>query len=364
MSDSIAQDHERRQRESQVNLELSPEALAEGEIKISTYSLDELDAELPDLCDRVQRHIESLSQWFVDRRDTIEIAMLCAILGEPLLLIGPPGTAKSQLCTRFAESLHLGSQHHFEYLLTPFTEPSELFGPVDLHALREGRFVRRHQGMITHVKVAFLDEIFRANSAILNALLALLNERKYYEEGKAKSSPLSIIFAAANEFPTDPHLDALNDRFVLKVPVRNVHQHRWDDLIQCGLTSEAYIAEGSKPWSSGPASYLDLLKIRRYLQLSLMHEARDPTLKAHFFPHEVMSQWRQLLTTFELDLGLYISDRKVIRLYRILRAQALIRGRSAVDLEDLKILQFLAQRPGEHDLLSERLARVLDLGSL
>ena len=77
MSDSIAQDHGREQRESQVNLGLSPEALAEGEIKISTYSLDELDAELPDLCDRIQRHIESLSQWFVDRRDTIEIAMLC-----------------------------------------------------------------------------------------------------------------------------------------------------------------------------------------------------------------------------------------------------------------------------------------------
>ena len=360
MSDSMSQDRI-QQHNSQAYQGLSPEALAEGESRISASSLEELDVELPDLCHRVQRHIDSLSQWFVDRRETIEIAMLCAVLGEPLLLIGPPGTAKSLLCTRFAESLHLGPQQRFDYLLTPFTEPSELFGPVDLHALREGRFIRRHHGMITHVKVAFLDEIFRANSAILNALLALLNERKYYEEGQAKPSPLSIIFAASNDFPNERHLNALSDRFVLKVPVHNVHQHRWSELIKCGLTSEAYVAEGSKPWSAGPASYLDLLKIRRYLQLSLMHESRDPSLSAHFFPAEVMAQWRQLLTTFELDLGLYVSDRKVIRLYRILRAQALIRGRSSVQMEDLKILKFLAQRPGEHELISERLERVLAL---
>ena len=69
---------------------LSPTELSEGEVRINSYSLEELDAELPDLCDRVQRHIESLSQWFVDRREVIEIATLCAVLGEPLLLIGPP----------------------------------------------------------------------------------------------------------------------------------------------------------------------------------------------------------------------------------------------------------------------------------
>lgn len=361
MSTSRSQDDDISLNTSQTHGGLSSEALAAGEARINASSLDELDAELPDLCDRIQRHIKSLSQWFIDRQEVIEIAMLCAILGEPLLLVGPPGTAKSLLCARFAESLHLGPQQRFEYLLTPFTEPSELFGPVDLHALREGRFVRRHEGMLTQVKVAFLDEIFRANSAILNALLALLNERKYYEEGQAKTSPLNIIFAATNELPSERHLEALNDRFVLKVPVHNVHQHRWHELIQCGLTSEAYTVEGSKPWSMGPASYLDLLKVRRYLQLSLMHEARDPTLSAHFFPAEIFAQWRQLLTTFELDLGLYVSDRKVIKLYRILRAQALIRGRTAVELQDLHILKFLAQRPGEYELLSERLSRVLDV---
>lgn len=361
MSEPTHQAQEYALHVASTSRELSAEALAQGEAQINTSSLEDLDAELPALCDRVQRHIESLSQWFIDRREVIEVAMVCAILGEPLLLVGPPGTAKSQLCARFAESLHLGPQQRFEYLLTPFTEPSELFGPVDLHALREGRFLRSHQGMLTHVKVAFLDEIFRANSAILNALLALLNERKYYEEGQAKTSPLNMIFAATNELPSERHLDALSDRFVLKVPVRNVHRQRWDDLIQCGLTSEAYAAEHVKPWSMGPANYLDLIKLRRYLQLSMMHEARDTSLRAHFLPAEVSAQWRQLLTTFELDLGLYISDRKVIKLYRILRAQALIHGRNAVEMRDLHLLRFLAQRPGEHDLLTERITRVLDL---
>lgn len=336
-------------------------SLTDAEDRIERLGLEELDRELSDLCERVRRHIDSLSQWFVAREEVIEIATLCAMLGEPLLLLGPPGTAKSQLCARFSESLHLNATQRFEYLLTPFTEPSELFGPIDLNALRDGRFMRRHEGMITHVKVAFLDEIFRANSAILNALLGLLNERVYYEEGRAKRSTLSVIFAAANELPREPHLDALSDRFILKVPVQSVHHDRWDDLISAGLTAEAHRAEGVKPWSVGPASYLDLLKLRRYLQLSLAREASDLELRDVVFPPNIMAIWRQILSALELDLGLYVSDRKVVRLYRILRGAALLRGRHSVEREDLRLLRYLAQRPGEHELLAERVDRALSL---
>lgn len=340
---------------------LNPEELAQLETDIERLSLEELEGELATLCDRVQRHNLALSQWFVERDEVIRVATLCATLGEPLLLLGPPGTAKSQLCARFTESLGLGPDQRFEYLLTPLTEPSELFGPIDLNALREGRFIRRHTGTLTHAKVAFLDEIFRANSAILNALLSLLNDRTYYEEGQARRAPLSVIFAAANELPTEGHLAALSDRFILKIPVRNVHQRRWDELIERGVSALSYGVEGVAPWRAGPASYLDLLKLRRYLDLSLIHEARDPSLRDHFFPPAVMMEWRQLITAFELDLGLYVSDRKLIRLYRLLRGAALLDGRSAVRREDLLLLRFLAQRPDEHELLTERLERALDL---
>ena len=340
---------------------LSLDELNAAESEISSRSLSELEAELASLCDRVQRHVDTLSQWFVERREVIKIATLCATLGEPLLLLGPPGTAKSQLCARFTESLGLGPELRFEYLLTPFTEPSELLGPVDLGALREGRFIRRHTGMLTHVKVAFLDEIFRANSAILNALLGLLNERVYYEEGRAHRAPLSVIFAAANELPTERHLAALSDRFIFKVPVHNVHQRRWDELLERGVSAIGYEIEGARPWRDGPASYLDLLKLRRYLDLSLMHEARDPSLRDHFFPPAVMAEWRQLITAFEVDLGLYVSDRKLVRLYRLLRGAALLDGRSAVQRRDLFLIRYLAQRPGEYELLTERLERALDL---
>lgn len=331
-------------------------------LDLSHLTFDQLDLERPQLCQRVRQHIDSLSQWFVNRDEVMEVATICALLGEPLLLFGPPGTAKSQLCTRFAESLHLSASERFSYLLTPFTEPSELFGPVDLDALKLGRFVRKNKGMITDVKVVFIDEIFKANSAILNALLSLLNEGCYYEEGQAKPSELQILFAAANELPTDPTLDALSDRFILKVPVQNTHHLYWDELLSRGLEAEGHATEKLAPWKNGPAQLIDLLKLRRYLQLSFIIEAQDPEIRDHAMPPQVMMIWRRIMSGLELDLGVYISDRKVIRIYKLLRARALIHGRSSVQLEDLKLLCYLAQRPGEHEHIAERVERLIALG--
>ena len=332
--------------------------------KVMDFTFEQLDRELPDLCRRARAHIQGLAQWFVDRDEVIEIAMICAILGEPLLLLGPPGTAKSQLCSRFAESLHLSSSQRFEYLLTPFTEPSELFGPVDFDALKQGRFVRRHQGMLTHVKVAFLDEVFRANSAILNSLLSLLNEGKYFEDGQAHQAELSIIFAAANQLPNDQTLTALSDRFILKVPVHHTHQTHWDELLHKGLEAEGHKANQLAPWQNGPLQFFDLLKIRRYLQLSFSMEASNQQIRDRIFPPEVMALWRRILSALELDLNLYVSDRKIIRLYRLFRTRALLHGRATVQRDDLYLLRYLAQRPNEHTFVSERVDRMLQLSNL
>ncbi len=333
--------------------------LKQEKLNIEQLSLEQLDQERPKLLEALQQHLLMLNQHFVDRKEVLELAMLCVLLEEPLLLLGPPGTGKSMLCSRVSESLHIPSKLRFDYLMTPFTEPSELFGPIDLHALKEGRFIRRTQGSLAHVQVAFLDEIFKANSAILNALLALLNDRVYYEEGEAKPAQLEVLFAASNELPSDPSLLALSDRFVLKVPVKNTHDSYWDQLLTRGLEIEAQKVSGQKPWQFGPCSYSDLLKLRRFLHLSYAKEAEDPAIRDYFFPPPIMLEFRRLITALEMDLGLYISDRKLIKIYRLIRGLCLIRGRSIVHFQDLDLLRFITQAPNEQELVADYVSRAL-----
>src|SRR5256885_385562 len=123
---------------------------------------------------RMQEVAATLARRFLDKQEIIRLLLVSALAGEHMILVGPPGTAKSALIRMFARLI---DAQYFEYLLTRFTEPNELFGPVDINAFREGKYQRRVEGMLPEAEVVFLDEVFKSNSAILNALLSLLNER-------------------------------------------------------------------------------------------------------------------------------------------------------------------------------------------
>src|SRR5437667_9831706 len=152
-------------------------------------------------------------------------------------------------------------------MLTRFTEPSEIIGPIDINQLRDGRYIRREQGRLPTAQLAFLDEIFKSNSAILNILLTIINERKFYQDGVPQPVRLKVLFAATNEVPEQGELAALKDRFVLKAESRSVQDEHFSELIDSGLQSEVYRSLNQKPWAEGHCTLGDLLKANRYLTL-------------------------------------------------------------------------------------------------
>ena len=160
--------------------------------------------------------ISPLQRRFVGRDEVIDLITLAAVAGEHLFLYGPPGTAKSLLVRSFADGVRC---RYFEYLLTRFSEPNEIFGPIDLAKLREGSVTTVTTGMLPEAEFAFLDELFNANSAILNNLLTVLNERVYRRGIETHRLPLITAFAASNHLPEDDALQALFDRFLLRCAV-------------------------------------------------------------------------------------------------------------------------------------------------
>jgi MoxR-like ATPase len=232
------------------------------------WTLEQLEPEIDDIRARVLQHRRGLKEYFVARDEEIDLAILCAVAQEPLLLVGPPGTAKSDLVVKLTESLGLGQGDYFEYMLTKFTEPSEILGPIDIQVLKEGRYLRRTRGMLPDCRVAFLDEIFKSNSAILNTLLTILNERKFYQDGQPTPVRLIMLFAATNDIPDQTELEAMADRFILKIETKPVKDRHFSELIDAGVMNEAYRASGQKPWTRGAASLDDFLKLKRFMDLS------------------------------------------------------------------------------------------------
>lgn len=178
-----------------------------------------------DTLQRLGRVEQALNARFHNLAEPIRALILSVLSAEPLLFLGPPGTAKSRLLRAFCQSMGIGEKDggYFEYLLTPFTEPGELFGHYDIASLhREGVLKRMDGGMLQHARVAFLDEIFHASSALLNAVLSILNERVFHDRGRSLAVPLECLFAASNTVPEEEALLAVMDRFLLRCRLESV----------------------------------------------------------------------------------------------------------------------------------------------
>ncbi len=300
--------------------------------------------------EKIKTLLIQLNHGLVERENTLKAALLTVLAGENLLLIGPPGTGKSLIARRIADCLStrpdddhsdadyfkyltLGiqadNQHddnrpdtgYFEYLLTKFSTPEEIFGPLSITELKADRFKRNTAGYLPTVSVAFLDEIFKASSSILNALLTILNERVYHNGAEPQAVPLQALIAASNELPSEQEeLSALYDRFLVRVFVDYVSQDNLPRLFD---------KTGDMP-ALRPLSRSDLHDIRR-------------AAEAVILPPEIIQAiqriWAQHKDAFKEDRREGLSDRRLKKIIKLLSVSAASNGRDEVDLSDVMLLK-------------------------
>lgn len=276
----------------------------------------------------IKDFLVQMNDAFPERREVIETMIDATIAGEHVLLLGPPGTAKSLLIRTFAESL---GDEFFETLITRYTEPNELFGPYSLKAYEEDRYARTTAGYAPPAKIWFLDEVFKGSSAILNSMLTAINERRMRDDGKWVDLPLRLCVGASNELPGDNDgLAAFHDRFLVRHLVKYVEG---DDAFRDVM------------WGNLPkvTAQIDPAELDALAKLSEKVTATD----------EVAEACRNIRDAMR-EKNVSCSDRRWFKAGKLLAARAARLGRTEVTSTSLGLLEHvLWSRPEEIPMVRE-----------
>ena len=276
------------------------------------------------LREKIEKNLEILNSGLVGKEKVMKLGLLSILSGENMILVGPPGTAKSEISRRLREILaDSGSETYFEYLFTKFTTPEEIFGPLSIKQLQNDKFERNTEGYMPSSRIVFLDEIFKANSSILNTLLTILNERVFHNGLKREKTPLISLIGASNELPFEnDELTALYDRFLMRVVVGYVSDDEIEMLLDIKETDMEIPAEIKFTES-------DLNEIKNESEKVRVTSGIKRTIM------QIRQEYNKI---FAEDNHEIISDRKLVKMVKLLKISAYLNGRDKVDFSDLMLL--------------------------
>lgn len=299
-----------------------------------------------------------LGDEFVGRERAVRLLQLAVVCREHALLLGPTGTAKSELISALARYVEA---RHFTYLLTRFTEPSEIFGALDFERFRQGTYHVRTEGMLPQAELVFLDEVFQGSSAILNTLLTLLNERRYHNGAAAESAPLISLLGATNDIPDDPGLTAFSDRFLIRLQVEPVGGSDLERLLQVGwghetrrlvtAVTESAAARDGGTAAPAPGRSTGTVTVERIERLSL--RLRDIDLDP------VLGEHRELVRQLLIQ-GVRLSDRRLVRSLKLVAGAALLRESRTAQPVDLWPLAHIWTDPADRTTVEEAVHAVVE----
>jgi MoxR-like ATPase len=279
--------------------------------------------------ERLHEVLNHLKSAFIDKEEIIDLLGVCLVARENLFLLGPPGTAKSAIVRGLSDCISDGN--NFEYLFTRFTEPNEIFGPFDIRKLKEGELVTNTTGMLPEASLVFLDELFNANSAILNSLLMVLNERIFRRGRESRNIPSLMFVGASNQLPDEEALDALLDRFLVRVICGNVVSTSLEQVAKVGWERE-------KGTSESPQITSDEVRV-------LQKASKSVDLNS------VRSEYLSVILELR-NAGIKVSDRKVVKLQNLIAASATLSGREIAQISDLWVLRYVWDTEDQIEILS------------
>lgn len=301
--------------------------------------------------EQIENLLREMNQGIYEKQQEISLSLLAAVAGESILLLGPPGVAKSMVARRLKLAF-LGARS-FEYLMSRFSTPDEIFGPVSISRLKQdGVYERSVDGYLPTSDVVFLDEIWKAGPAIQNTLLTVVNEKIFRNGTQEYQLPLKLLIAASNELPAKGEgLEALWDRFVIRLESTPIRDERNFEQMLIGEDRECEVSE---KWKITNAQYQEWQS--KLSDISISHEAMSLIL-----------QIRKQLRAVNIDPAderrrIYVSDRRWKQIVKLLRTSAMLQNRDEVQIVDIfPIYHCLWQEPEERDEVRNIVIRTLFL---